>query len=83
MAPIENGGFIVSFNREGFGTLDINEIDNSIKVKLFNINPLKNESQEMGENFHPLTERFNDGKCSPDGIFFAGTIDMACVQKDG
>ena len=48
MAPIENGGFIVSFNREGFGTLDINETDNSIKVKLFNINPLKNESQEMG-----------------------------------
>ena len=44
MAPIENGGFIVSFNREGFGTLDINETDNSIKVKLFNINPLKNES---------------------------------------
>jgi hypothetical protein len=39
MAPIENGGFIVSFNREGFGILDIND-DKIVKIEIFNINPL-------------------------------------------
>ena len=79
MAPKENSGFIVSFTREGFGNLEINEQSNEIKINLFNINPLLDEREESGGGFHPISERFNDGKCSPDGKFFAGTIDMACV----
>ena len=38
-----------------------------------NVNPLLDE--KFGGGPHPETERFNDGKVSPDGKFFAGTID--------
>lgn len=48
--------------------MDINEESGEVIVKLFDINPLD-------DNVNP-NERFNDGKCSPEGRFFAGTLDL-------
>jgi sugar lactone lactonase YvrE len=55
--------------------LDINEESGEVKVHLFNINPID-------ENINP-NERFNDGKCSPDGRFFAGTCDLIEKSEGG
>lgn len=43
-----------------------------VDVELLGINPLLDE--KFGNGPHPENERFNDGKVSPDGKFFAGTI---------
>ena len=69
---------ICTLGRDGFGKLTIDPDTKDITVeKLFN--PL--ESEEFGGGPHPPTERFNDGKVSPDGKFFSGTFDGAVAAK--
>jgi sugar lactone lactonase YvrE len=65
---------ICALNRAGFGRIDVNGKDWKV-TELFN--PLTKE--EFGNGPHPETEYFNDGKVSPDGKFFVGTIDEALM----
>ncbi len=55
--------------------MDIDEESGEVKVQLFNVNPL---DENVNSN-----ERFNDGKCSPEGRFFAGTCDLIEKSEGG
>lgn len=74
MAPDKDNGFIVATARHGFATL---EVDSEFRVTKYMRDPLRNEDLDRtGGGEHPKEERFNDGKCSPEGRFFAGTMDQ-------
>ena len=62
MAP-KKGGFVCVYYNKGFGTVDLNP-DGSTTETIFGNNP------NFAENVDEIA--FNDGKCSPDGRFFAG-----------
>lgn len=65
VVPRESGGLVIAGDT-GFQLLD--EADGSLK-------PVGDPETDKPDN------RFNDGKCSPDGCFFAGTISL--VKKTG
>ncbi|MGE9266658.1 MAG: SMP-30/gluconolactonase/LRE family protein, partial [Verrucomicrobiales bacterium] len=65
VVPRRGGGLVIAGDR-GFSFLD--ELTGELT-------PIADPEPEKGEN------RFNDGKCSPDGYFFAGTISL--VKKEG
>lgn len=65
VVPRHQGGLVIAGDR-GFAFLDIH----SGKVT-----PIADPEADMPDN------RFNDGKCSPDGRFFAGSISL--VKKPG
>ncbi len=65
VVPRESGGLVIAGDR-GFHLLD--ESDGRLT-------PIHDPEPGMTDN------RFNDGKCSPDGRFFAGTISL--VKKTG
>jgi len=65
VVPRASGGFLVAGDK-GIGELDLK----SGQVEL-----LADPEEDLTDN------RFNDGKCSPDGHFFAGTISL--VKKEG
>ena len=65
IVPRESGGFVIAGDT-GFRILD--PADGSLSV-------IGDPEPEKPDN------RFNDGKCSPDGRFFAGTISL--VKKTG
>ncbi len=65
VVPRESGGLVIAGDR-GFHLLD--ETDGRLKA-------IGDPESDKPDN------RFNDGKCSPDGRFFAGTISL--VKKTG
>lgn len=65
VVPRKGGGFVIAGDR-GFAFLD--EVSGEIT-------PIGDPEPEKTNN------RFNDGKCSPDGHFFAGTISL--VKETG
>lgn len=65
VVPRDSGGLVIA-GAHGFAFLD--PADGSIT-------PVNDPEPDMPDN------RFNDGKCSPDGRFFAGTISL--VKKNG
>jgi len=62
-APRKKGGFIAGF-RTSLGTFDLGTPGSPIEPS-FAAAPTK----------HSANDRFNDGKCHPDGTFWAGTMD--------
>ncbi|MCH7225590.1 SMP-30/gluconolactonase/LRE family protein [Haloferula sp. A504] len=66
VVPRESGGLVIAGD-SGFHLLD--EGDGSLQ-------PLGDPEPDKTDN------RFNDGKCSPDGRFFAGTISLAKKTGD-
>ena len=66
VAPREGGGFVVAGD-SGFAFLDF---EGGL------VTPLGDPEPDKREN------RFNDGKCSPDGRYFAGTISLAKRKGD-
>lgn len=65
VVPREGGGLVIAGDK-GFYFLDETS---------GNLTAIADPEPEKGDN------RFNDGKCSPDGRFFAGTISL--VKKEG
>jgi len=65
VVPRDAGGLVIAGDH-GFTFLD---------AETGELTPIADPEPEMPEN------RFNDGKCSPDGRFFAGTISL--VKKTG
>ncbi len=65
VVPRESGGLVIAGDR-GFHFLD---------EETGTLTPINDPEQDLPDN------RFNDGKCSPDGRFFAGTI--STVKKTG
>jgi sugar lactone lactonase YvrE len=65
VVPRENGGFVIAGDR-GFFFLDDSTGE---------LTPIADPESEQPNN------RFNDGKCSPDGFFFAGSISL--IKKTG
>ena len=65
VVPRESGGLVIAGDR---GLLFLDE-------ETGHLTPIADPEQDMPDN------RFNDGKCSPDGRFFAGTISL--VKKTG
>lgn len=61
VVPRESGGLVIAGD-SGFAFLD---------EETGSITPIANPEPDMPDN------RFNDGKCSPDGRFFAGTISLS------
>lgn len=65
VVPRESGGLVIAGDH-GFAFLD---------VENGKVSPICDPEPDMADN------RFNDGKCSPDGRFFAGTISL--IKKTG
>lgn len=65
VVPRAEGGFVIAGDN-GFSFLD---------PKTGEVTPIADPEPEKENN------RFNDGKCAPDGHFFAGTISL--VKKEG
>ena len=65
VVPRKSGGLVIAGD-DGFAFLDEESGE---------VTPIGDPEPEKTEN------RFNDGKCSPDGHFFAGTISL--VKKEG
>lgn len=61
VVPRDSGGLVIAGDH-GFAFLD----EDSGKLK-----PIADPEADIGDN------RFNDGKCSPDGRFFAGSISLS------
>ena len=72
----KGNGFVAASASHGFLTCEVEDGDGGrVKNVQFLNNPLNNEDPERtGGGPHPPTEKFNDGHCSPDGRFFAGTF---------
>jgi sugar lactone lactonase YvrE len=66
VVPRRDGGLVIAGDR-GFAFLD---------PETGTVTPLGDPEPDKTDN------RFNDGKCSPDGRFFAGTISLAKVRGD-
>ncbi|MBC8127936.1 MAG: SMP-30/gluconolactonase/LRE family protein [Gloeobacteraceae cyanobacterium ES-bin-144] len=66
VVPRENGGLVIAGDN-GFLFLD---------EKTGALTPIADPEPDMPNN------RFNDGKCSPDGRFFAGTISLTKTSGD-
>jgi sugar lactone lactonase YvrE len=64
-SPRESGGLVIAGDH-GFAFLD---------EETGALTPIADPEHDLPDN------RFNDGKCSPDGRFFAGTISL--VKKTG
>lgn len=65
VVPCRHGGLLIAGDN---GIFFLNESDGSLR-------PVANPEPDKPDN------RFNDGKCSPDGRFFAGTISL--IRKTG
>jgi sugar lactone lactonase YvrE len=65
VVPRESGGLVIAGDH-GISLLD---------TETGGLTPIVDPEQDLPDN------RFNDGKCSPDGRFFAGTISL--VKKTG
>lgn len=65
VVPRQNGGLVIAGDH-GFSFLDEESGE---------LTPIADPEPEKADN------RFNDGKCAPDGHFFAGTISL--VKKEG
>ena len=65
IVPRQSGGFVIAGDR-GFSFFD---------EETGKVTPICDPEQDRPDN------RFNDGKCSPDGRFFAGSISL--VKKPG
>ena len=66
VVPRDGGGFVIAGD-SGFGFLDADS----------------GEVRAVGDpETHKHENRFNDGKCSPDGRYFAGTISLAKRKGD-
>lgn len=65
--------FICVVRLGGLAKLTIKRDSKNAHLELLGINPL--ESEQYGDGPHSQFETWNDGKVSPDGKFFAGTVD--------
>lgn len=65
--------FIGAVRKGGIVKLTIQPNSCNVRVEPLGINPLLDD--KIGGGPHPAEEVFNDGKVSPDGHFFVGTLD--------
>lgn len=71
--------FICVLQNDGFAKLVVEPDSTDVDVNLLWCNPIVDEA--VGDGKHSETERFNDGKTSPDGKFFAGSVDPAAFMN--